>query len=275
MLHPNVLGRDVFERPCTAGGGGYPRPPMDAPPPPQDQRDHRGKKRNLPLEKPDRPIFGTHIFGPLHGCFVDAVALLRAVACARNAPNFRKWSQTTAVSRPLFASSHTGHADDTYGPASVTHSVQSQTPSPPSPPFTSLVLGHGLSPALHFQRDPIRGPGLRDTKGGRATVVVPPGFPPRRCLASLSARARPAGAHRSVAFDASPLPHECSLPLGDRLLRPERRFAVPVLPRRWSAWRNGCHWRWRHRAQRDASCVRFPLMFKPPCRTEKAAVDNP
>ena len=32
------------------------------PPPPPDQRDHRGKKRNLPLGKSD-PIFGTQTFG--------------------------------------------------------------------------------------------------------------------------------------------------------------------------------------------------------------------
>ena len=44
-------GRDVLEHPDTL---------RRTPRPPPDQSDHRGKKRNLPSEKPCRAIFGTH-----------------------------------------------------------------------------------------------------------------------------------------------------------------------------------------------------------------------
>ena len=37
-------------------------PPLD--PPPTDQSDHRGKKRNLPLEQSGRAIVGTQTFAP-------------------------------------------------------------------------------------------------------------------------------------------------------------------------------------------------------------------
>ena len=47
---------------CTAGGGGGGSPPLDPPPPP-DQRDHRGKRRNLKRIKCCRAIFRTHTFG--------------------------------------------------------------------------------------------------------------------------------------------------------------------------------------------------------------------
>ena len=46
-------GMEVLQWPYTVGG---------PPPPPPDQRDHRGKKRNLPLEKSSRAVFGAHTF---------------------------------------------------------------------------------------------------------------------------------------------------------------------------------------------------------------------
>ena len=46
--------RDVLERLTTVGG---------LPPPPQDQSDHLGTKRNLPLGISCEAIFGSHIFG--------------------------------------------------------------------------------------------------------------------------------------------------------------------------------------------------------------------
>ena len=77
------LSRHVRHTPYTiGGGGGYPPPPLPPPPSTPDESDHRGKKRNLPLQRSGRAVLVHKLLGP------------------RSPPS----PPPSTISRPLFAS---------------------------------------------------------------------------------------------------------------------------------------------------------------------------